>query len=95
MKFRWFTRDATRPSEGETIPKPHKDEVVVFKEFFDARLRFLPHPLVIGALKRFNLKFHQLKPSNFVKLSVYVWGRKSQGVKPYLEDFVRLHRVHP
>lgn len=44
------------------------------RNFFDAGLRFPPHRLVIGVLKRFNLKFHQLNPSIFVKLSIYVWG---------------------
>ena len=55
-KAGWFSRDLTRP--GEVVPDPHDDEVVVYKEFFLARLRFSPHPLVVGALKRFNLKFH-------------------------------------
>lgn len=67
----------------------------MFKKFFIAGLRFLVHPLVIGVLKRFNLKFHQLNPSSFVKLSIYVWGCKSQVVEPDLEGFVHLHRVHP
>ena len=30
-----------------------------------------------------------------MKLSIYVWGYRSQGVEPNLEGFVRLHRVHP
>ena len=68
----WFVRDSTRPSGGETIPDPEDDEVIVLKEFFEAGLRFPPHPLMIGVLKRFNLRFHQLNPSSFVKLSVYV-----------------------
>jgi hypothetical protein len=42
---------------GETFPDPEDDEVIIFKEFFEAGLRFSPHPLVIGVLKRFNLKF--------------------------------------
>lgn len=58
-------------------------------------MRWPPHPLVVGALKRFNLRFHQLNPSSFVKLSIYVWGCKSQGVEPDLDGFVCLHRVHP
>ena len=76
-KATWFARDSVRPSGGETIPDPKDDEVVVFKEYFEAGLRFPPHPLVIGVLKRFNLKFHQLNPSSFMKLSIYVWGCKS------------------
>ena len=57
-KATWFARDSTRPSRGETVPDPKNDKVVIFKEFFEARLRFPPHLLVIGVLKRFNLKFH-------------------------------------
>ena len=87
-KATWFARDSTRPSRGETVPDPKNDKVVIFKEFFEARLRFSPHPLVISGLKRFNLKFHQLNPSSFVKLSIYVWGCKSQGVEPDLEGFI-------
>ena len=88
-------RSCEGPSEGEVVPDPHDDEVVVYKEFFLAGLRFLSHPLVVGVLKRFNLKFHQLNPSSFVKLSIYVWGYKSQGIELDLEGFVRVHWVHP
>ena len=95
VKVGWFARDLVRPSEGEVVPNPHDNEVVVYKEFFVAGLRFSPHPLVVGVLKKFNLKFHQLNPSSFVKLSIYVWGCKSQGVEPDLKGFIRLHRVHP
>ena len=91
-KAGWFSHDLARP--GEVVPDPHDDEVVVYKEFL-AWLRFSSHPLIVGVLKRFNLKFHQLNPSSFVKLSIYVWGYKSQGVEPDLEGFVRLHGVHP
>ena len=87
-KVGWFPRDLARLSEGEVVPDPHDDEVVVYKEFFLVGLRFLVHPLIVGVLKRFNLKFHQLNPSSFVKLSIYVWGYKSHGVEPDLEGFV-------
>ena len=86
VKAGWFARDLARPSEGEVVPDPHDDEVVVYKEFL-AGLRFPSHSLVV--------KFHQLNPSSFVKLRIYVWGCKSQGVEPDLERFVRLHQVHP
>ena len=95
VKMGWFPRDLARLSEGEVVPDPRDNKVVVYKEFFIAGLRFLPHPLVVGVLKRFNLKFHQLNPSSFVKLSMYIWGCKSQGVEPDLESFIRLHQVHP
>ena len=80
-KLGWFSRDLARPSEGEVVPDPREDEVVVFMKFFLVGLRFPLHALVVGVLKRFNLKFHQLNPSSFVKLCIYVWGYKSQGVE--------------
>lgn len=94
-KLKWFLRSAARHCEGEIKSEPHEDEVIVFKEFFEEGLRFPPHPLVIGALKRFNLRFHQLNPSSFVKMSVYTWGCKSQGVESDFEGFIHIHRVHP
>jgi hypothetical protein len=43
-KASWFARDLARPSEGEVVPDPHDDEVVVYKEFFLAGLRFSVAP---------------------------------------------------
>ena len=71
-KLGWFRHELARPSEGEVVPDPREDEVVVFMKFFLVGLRFPLHALVVGVLKRFNLKFHQLNPSSFVKLNIYV-----------------------
>lgn len=59
-------------------------------DWFPRNLARLPE----GVLKRFNLKFHQLNPSSFMKLCIFLWACKSLGVKPYLEGFIHLHRVH-
>jgi hypothetical protein len=94
-KYRWFPKGAARHCEGEAVPRPRDDEVGVFKEFFLCWFKVPAPPLIIGALKRFNLRFHQLNPSSFVKMSIYVWGCKSQGVEKDLEGFVHLLWVHP
>ena len=57
VKASWFARDLARPSEGEVVLDPHDDEIIVYKELFLAGLRFPPHHLIVGVLKRFNLKF--------------------------------------
>lgn len=57
-KCGWFSRDLARLPEDEAVPRPRGDEVVVYREFFLAGLRFPVHPLVVGVLKRFNLRFH-------------------------------------
>ncbi len=42
----------------ETIPKPGKDEVVVFKSFLKAGLRFPLNKMIVVVLKKFGIYFH-------------------------------------
>lgn len=70
MKRGWFARGDVRAPEGETMPKPWEDEVILFLGFFSAGLRFPVHPIVLEVLKRFEFKFHQLMPVCFTKVFV-------------------------
>jgi hypothetical protein len=58
----------------ETIPKPENDEVVVFKSFFKAGLRFPLHGMIADVLENFEIYLHQLTPNAIVRLSVYIWA---------------------
>ena len=49
---------------------------------------------MLEVLKSFGVKFHQLTLSCSMKLLVFVWACKSQGVKVDLDAFLRVHRVH-
>ena len=71
-KYILLERSKAWSCEGEVVPDPRDNEVVVFSEFFVAGLRFLVAPFVLDALKWFKLWFHQLTPSCFTKLLVYV-----------------------
>jgi hypothetical protein len=71
----------------ETTPKPGKDEIVVFKSFFKAGLRFPLNKMIADVLKKFGIYFHQLTPNAIVRLSVYIWALRSQGVEPFAEGF--------
>jgi hypothetical protein len=65
---------------GEEITsKPEKDEVVVFKSFFKAGLRFPLHKMIADVLENFGIYLHQLTPNAIVRLSVYIWALRSQG----------------
>jgi hypothetical protein len=80
---------------GEEIsPKPEKDEVVVFKSFFKAGLRFPLHEMIADVLKKFGIYLHQLTPNAIVRISVYIWALRSQGAKPLVEGFCRAHELH-
>jgi hypothetical protein len=78
----------------ETIPKPENDEVVVFKSFFKAGLRFPLHGMIADALENFEIYLHQLTPNAIVRLSVFIWALRSQGVEPLAEAFCRVHELH-
>jgi hypothetical protein len=56
----------------ETIPKPENDEVVVFKSFFKAGLRFPLHGMIADVLENFEIYLHQLTPNHIVRLNVFI-----------------------
>jgi hypothetical protein len=78
----------------ETTPKPGKDEVVIFKSFFKAGLRFPLNKMIADVLKKFGIYLHQLTPNAIIRLSVYIWALQSQGVEPFAEGFCRVHQLH-
>jgi hypothetical protein len=91
MKLGYFSeakKELVRFGGEEITPKPEKDEVVVFKSFFKAGLRFP------DVLKKFEIYLHQLTPNAIVRLSVYIWALRSQGVEPFAEGFCRIHELH-
>jgi hypothetical protein len=47
----------------EIIPEPKEDEVVVFKSFFRAGLRFPLYEMIGEVLKKFEIYLHQLTPN--------------------------------
>jgi hypothetical protein len=78
----------------ETTPKPKNDEVVVFRSFFKAGLRFPLHEMIGDVLGDFKIYLHQLTPNAIVRLSVFIWALRSQGVDPLAEAFCRVHELH-
>jgi hypothetical protein len=87
-------KELVRFGGEEITPKPGKDEVVVFKSFFKAGLRFPLNKMIADVLKKFGIYLHQLTPNAIVRLSVYIWALRSQGVEPFAEGFCRVHELH-
>jgi hypothetical protein len=97
LKLGYFSeakKELVRFGGEETTPKPGKDEVVVFKSFFKAGLRFPLNKMIADVLKKFGIYLHQLTPNAIVRLSVYIWALRSQGVEPFGEGFCRVHELH-
>jgi hypothetical protein len=63
MKDKYFHDVSIARARGEsTIPLPEANEVVVFKSFMKAGLRFLLHKMLVEVLKTFEIFLHQLTP---------------------------------
>jgi hypothetical protein len=75
MKLGYFSeakKELIRFGGMEITPKPEKDEVVVFKSFFKAGLRFPLNEMITDVLGKFGIYLHQLTPNAIVRLSVYI-----------------------
>jgi hypothetical protein len=61
----------------ETTPEPKNDEVVVFKSFFKARLRFSLHEMIGEVLNNYEIYLHQLTPNAIIRLNIFIWALQS------------------
>jgi hypothetical protein len=78
----------------ETTPTPENDEVVVFRSFFRAGLRFPLNEMIGEVLENFEIYLHQLTPNAIVRLNVFIWALRSQGIDLNAEAFCRVHELH-
>jgi hypothetical protein len=67
--------------------------VVVFKSFMKAGLHFPLHMMLVEVLKTFEIYLHQLTPKAFIKLGVFIWAMKSQGLEPDARSFCIIHEL--
>jgi hypothetical protein len=91
--FRETDKGLIRFGGEETFPKLENVEVVVFKSF-RAGLSFPLHGMIADVLENFEIYLHQLTPNAIVRLSVYIWALRSQGVEPLVEAFCRVYELH-
>jgi hypothetical protein len=78
----------------EVIPESKDDELVVFKSFFRAGLRFPLYEMIGEVLKKFEICLHQLTPNAIVRLIVHIWALRSQRKSANAEGFCRVHELH-
>jgi hypothetical protein len=92
--FGEFERELVRFAGEETTPTPKDDEVVVFKSFFRAGLRLPLNEMIGEVLKNFEIYLHQLTPNAIVRLNIFIWALRSQGMDLDAEAFCRVHELH-
>jgi hypothetical protein len=95
MRGRYF-RDmsAVRVDDGvRTVPTPKENEVVIFRSFFKAGLRFPLNRFVVEVLKIYQVYLHQLTPEAIIRMGIFVWAVRSQGLEPNAKSFCNMHEL--
>jgi hypothetical protein len=95
MRGRYF-RDMSivRADDGErTMPTPEENEVVIFRSFLKAGLRFPLSSFVVEVLKIFEIYLHQLTPEAIIRMGIFVWAVRSQGSEPNAKSFCNIHEL--
>jgi hypothetical protein len=95
MRGRYF-RDMSivRADDREkTCPTPEENEVMIFRSFFKAGLRLPLSSFVVEVLKIFQIYLHQITPKAIIRMGIFVWAVRSQGLEPNAKSFCSMHEL--
>jgi hypothetical protein len=94
MRGRYFQdMSIVRAGGDNNVPAPEENEVVIFRSFFKAGLRFPLSRFVVEVLKTFQIFLHQLTPEAILRMGVIVWAVRSQGIEPSAKCFCCMHEL--
>jgi hypothetical protein len=94
MRGRYF-RDMTivRLGGDSTAPVPEANEVVIYRSFLKAGLRFPLSGFLVEVLKTFQIFLHQLMPKAIIRMGLFAWAVRSQGLEPSAKSFYSMHEL--
>jgi hypothetical protein len=94
MKGRYF-RDISivRAGGDSAAPAPEVDEVVVYRSFMKAGLRFPLSRFLVEVLKTFEIYLHQITLEAIIRMGIFIWAVRSQGLESSVECFCNMHEL--
>jgi hypothetical protein len=94
MRGRYF-RDMSivRVGGDSTAPAPEENEVVVYRSFLMAGLRFPLSKFAVEVLNIFQIFLHQITPEAIIRMGIFVWAIRSQGLEPSAKCFYNMHKL--
>jgi hypothetical protein len=94
MRGRYF-RDMSivRADVDRVVPAPEEDEVVIYRSFFKAGLRFPLSRFVVEVLKIYQIFLHQITPEEVIRMGIFVWAVRSQGLETSARCFCSMHEL--
>jgi hypothetical protein len=80
MRGRYF-RDMSivRAGGDNNVPAPEENEVVIYRSFFKAGLRFPLSKFVVEVLKTYQIFLHQITPEAIIRMGIFVWAVRGRG----------------
>jgi hypothetical protein len=75
------------------VPTPEENEVMIIRSFFKARLRFPLRKFVVEVLKIYQVYLHQITPEAIIRMGIFVWAVRSQGLEPNAKSFCSMHEL--
>jgi hypothetical protein len=91
---RYFRDISIVRAGGENnVPLPEADEVVVYRSFMKTGLRFPLDKLLVEVLKTFEIYLHQLTSEAIIKVGIFIWAMRSQGLEPDARCFCNIHEL--
>jgi hypothetical protein len=82
-----------RVDADRAVPAPEENEVVIYRSFFKARLRFPLSRFVVEVLKTYQIFLHQITPEAIIRMRIFVWAVRSQGLEPSAKCFCSMHEL--
>jgi hypothetical protein len=70
-----------------------ENEVMIFRSFFKVGLWFPLSKFVVEVLKTFQIFLHQITPEAIVRMGIFVWAVRSQGLEPSAKYFCNMHKL--
>jgi hypothetical protein len=94
MRGRYFRDMSIVRAGGENnVPAPEENEVVIYRSFFKAGLRFPLSKFVVEVLKTFQIFLHQITPEAIIRMGIFVWAVRIQGLEPSAKCFCNMHEL--
>jgi hypothetical protein len=83
-----------RADNGDrTVPVPKENEVVTYRSFLKVGLRFPLNRFVVEVLKIYEIFLHQITPEAIIRMGIFVWAMRSQGLEPSAKCFCSMHKI--
>jgi hypothetical protein len=94
MRGRYF-RDLSivRAGGDNNVPAPEENKVVIYRSFYKAGLRFPLSKFVVEVLKTYQIFLHQITPEAIIRMGIFVWAIRSQGLEPSAKCFCSMHKL--